>query len=190
MGFLSATRRFVVREAGYIVGANGVTLGWRVLREQFSLARRKRCPVCRRGRLFPVDHEASKALNGLRAAGCSECAYYEVEGRSEEALARARDMIQSDPAYVMSEGDKQKARRSLKMLSRGCYLFALLLMVLDVCTLIQGGSLLFVFNSFGLILVLFSWGFSSSYRHYQIEHGLHFVPGALKQFLRTGNWLV
>lgn len=193
MGFVSRAAKTVKREAGYLVGANGIYAWFRNVRVSLQ-GRFRKCPVCGEGKMMPFTEPVNNVDRDF--FGCSRCEHFEVADLANEkdvvvaeSLGRLRDLAgqrigQLKPKEVL------ELRNRFKWNSRLFYLFSVVLLSAGWYLYFVSDSAWYLLNSTGLSMLVFSHGMRSSYRYWQVCNNAFYQPGAFRRWLGLGQWLV
>lgn len=195
-GVFRRTGRFVRQEALNVFGFEHVKQGKLALAMQWIRVSKRICPSCEEGRMIGFQ----KIIDGkkMKFVGCSRCDHYQQLDLNQDKAAQA--VLQAKAREKMSVLTTDETAALVKRHRVGSRILfaASLLMLLFGCAMMINGALNNAFDfdaalSFlGVLMVsavLFAKGLVASYRSWQLQERIFFVPGSFKRWLKAGLWL-
>jgi hypothetical protein len=179
---------FVGGVVGRVVGVDAIKSGGALVKRFGTDITSTPCPKCLHGRLSRVEVTLDSTVEVVRA--CGACDYFEpLSGPGEQELA----LLQADARRRLSElqpSDLEQIQRGHRRSARVFFVMALGMVLYALYTLLwtDRAGLLLPLGGFGVLFL--AQGLKSSFRHWQIESGTLFQPGAFKRWVRQGQWVI
>lgn len=189
MGWISSIGKRVGHEAGNLVGLELNKRGVKVLRNQWNHAKRKDCPACDKGLLYPF----TEVIEGKKTKflGCNSCDHFQAVNvaRDEGSIKRLR-AIADKKINGMSDDSYSEQIKNYQLGSRFYYLLASGAFGIATYMLFFSENNWTAFNIVLVSILLFVKGMVSSYRYWQLKTKTFYVPGAFLKWMKLGQWLI
>jgi len=195
-GKTKGTAKFVfVKIPAGVLGINTLRQNNETIRALYESLRNPVCPMCSGGVLSlqagqGTDQHPNPSMQYTWA--CNRCDFMILGGHDKRsilpmltALRQRQSLTQFDG---ISDDDRAELVKTHALHSR-IFLGATILFFLGFCwMLIQGHGFLLSINWLALAFVMFVFFLKKSYRSWQVQNGVLFVPGAFKSWFNNEKW--
>jgi hypothetical protein len=190
MSWLGKVGRQVAREHGHVAGTGWIEGGAKMVFGQWIRLRRRPCPKCGVGRLFPMPDVMVDTKGQVHQfVGCNACDHYEAAGRDRdpETITRLRSLASERFADPLERAAKV---RQYKVQSRTMYGLALACLGVAIWLLVHNPAHPVYVNVALVGLFMIARAMRASYRGWQVENDRLFEPGLFRVWFNSGRWFL
>lgn len=153
------------------------------------------CPECSGGvlRLQDAGGAANESPDVQHVWSCNRCQFQVLGPRDAKALAPTLSALRQQRSLEQFDGlsqDERERYASRHTLHSRIFFGAAIAMVVGFVVMALGSStVLLSLNWLALAGCMFIFGLKNSYRAWQVENGVLYVPGAFKSWFNNERWI-